>query len=474
MKYETASILIAFFGLSYAAPHPKIIPARMLRGREVPQEHSHEKFITSVRASLNLDNVEGIADPIFGLLGNAAATGNCGTITNLDCCHQATADRAFTNAKAAGDVDAMADALIFQTLERNTGGVGVKSALCTDGAVNPEIAALTQHQDPASDGAAAGNKAIVLELAKQLASIGADPQLALESGTFEPGDLNDATGAGNTCDDLDDPVGCIFTLNRLVEDATAEEIDAAVAGVAAPVTSTVTVDPVAETAAAADECPAPVTATVTVDANNAEATAAPTATKSAAAEATEAATGTNNVQTFTGTLGGAPPAVESSAGDRPFSVNGNTFVNIGAALQRSCAIQNNACANAINSGALEGAVSDCNAQEQKCNAAASASARKVRRQTLDFGSCSDPSIIFEEGLDGRDQAAFIANDQSEFNHGSALNIGVIASFICGQLESKCKADAATVSACKEGQTAAANFSGQASADAFNDALGVTA
>lgn len=190
MKYETATILIAFFGLSLAAPAPKRFPARMLRGREVPQEHSHEKFLTSVRTSLNLDNPEGIKDVVFGLLGNAAATDNCGTITNLDCCHQATADRAYTNAKAAGDVQAQADALIFRTLERNTAGVGVNSVLCTDTAVNPEIAALTQHQDPAADGAAAGNKAIVLELAKQLASIGADPQLALESGTFAPGDVS--------------------------------------------------------------------------------------------------------------------------------------------------------------------------------------------------------------------------------------------------------------------------------------------
>lgn len=45
-----------------------------------------------------------------------------------------------------------------------------------------------------------------------------------------------------------------------------------------------------------------------------------------------------NVQTFTGTLGGAPPPVISSAGTRPFSVNGDTFVNAGAALQRSCSV----------------------------------------------------------------------------------------------------------------------------------------
>jgi hypothetical protein len=77
-----------------------------------------------------------------------------------------------------------------------------------------------------------------------------------------------------------------------------------------------------------------------------------------------------NVQAFTGTLGGAAPAVQESSGDRPFSVNGATFVNGGAALQRSCAVQNTACSNAVNSGALAGkSVADCNAQEAACNAA---------------------------------------------------------------------------------------------------------
>ena len=37
---------------------------------------------------------------------------------------------------------------------------------------------------------------------------------------------------GNTCDDANDANGCIFTLNLLVEDATPDEIDAAVADVA--------------------------------------------------------------------------------------------------------------------------------------------------------------------------------------------------------------------------------------------------
>lgn len=68
-----------------AAPVPNtILPRYALRGREVPQEHSHEQFITTVRASLNLNNPDKIVDPIFGLLGNAAAAaGQVGTLEEL-------------------------------------------------------------------------------------------------------------------------------------------------------------------------------------------------------------------------------------------------------------------------------------------------------------------------------------------------------------------------------------------------------
>jgi hypothetical protein len=49
-------------------------------------------------------------------------------------------------------------------------------------------------------------------------------------------------------------------------------------------------------------------------------------------------------QTFTGALGGiaATPITDSGNPDRKFQVKGDTFVNIGAALQRSCDQQFNA------------------------------------------------------------------------------------------------------------------------------------
>ncbi|KAL1743627.1 hypothetical protein HDZ31DRAFT_19230, partial [Schizophyllum fasciatum] len=74
-----------------------------------------------------------------------------------------------------------------------------------------------------------------------------------------------------------------------------------------------------------------------------------------------------NLQTFTGDLGSAAPAV--TAGGRGFQVEGNDdFLNVAAALGRSCDVQHNKCANAANSGG-DFAVSDCDQQNTECRAA---------------------------------------------------------------------------------------------------------
>jgi len=350
--------------------------------REVPQEHSHEQFLTSVRTSLNLNNPDGIKDPVFALLGNAAAIGGAGKIADATCLQQATADQAFTNAKAAGDVQGQVDALIYRALERNSGKVGATTAACTSiKAKNPEIAAIQQHQDPASPNAATVNKAITLELAKQIHAVGGDPQLALKAGTFAPGQVDDPTAKGNSCDDANDPVGCIFTQNLLVEDATAAEIDAAIADGGASTggqdnaTATASSATSTATATAVDgSCPAPVTVTVTGAAATATAAAsatAPVATSAAATTTASVASG-NNLQKFTGALGGvsAPTVV---AGGRGFQVEGNdSFLNQSAALGRSCDVQHNKCANLANSAAGKSAglsVSQCDQQNNQCRAA---------------------------------------------------------------------------------------------------------
>lgn len=496
MKYEIASLLL---GASLAAAGP-------LGRREVPQEHSHNFVLDIVRTTLNLNNPKKIQDPVFALLGNAAAAAGAGAVTNLDCLQMETADQAFTNAKAAGDIPGMAGALLYRALERNTGKVGLASVLCTEKAVNPEIDALTQHQDPASANAASTNKGIALELAKQLAGIGADPLLALEAGTFAPGDLGDATGKGKTCDtDPNDP-GCIFTDRLLVLDATVEEISAAVVGITPTIKGTgvlsathidfvglsvaggavVTTAPASpDVTAIDDECtPSTVTVTSTSDECTLETvtvTAAPvnscsvitttvavggaTTLATVAPTATATAVSGANVQKFTGTLGGPAPAVTSGTGDRPFTVNGNTFTGIGAAITRSCDIQHNQCANAANRGELSGGTAQCETQLSACKAANAGLAKRA----LDLGKCSDPTIVFKAGLDGRQQESFIAENQGDFNHGSALNIAVIAGFICQRLDSSCKADADAIAACTSASAAAvATSQNQAAADAFNE------
>jgi hypothetical protein len=74
-----------------------------------------------------------------------------------------------------------------------------------------------------------------------------------------------------------------------------------------------------------------------------------------------------NSQSFTGALGGiaATPILVSGNADRPFSVKGDTFVNLGAALQRSCDQQFNGCANAANSGNGNFSTQECQTQKGK-------------------------------------------------------------------------------------------------------------
>ena len=208
----------------------------------------------------------------------------------------------------------------------------------------------------------------------------------------------------------------------------------------------------------------------------------------AGAEEEVAADGSQNVQAFDGALGGAAPAVVFTDGaDRPFEVNGATFLNAGAALQRSCAVQKNACANAANAGQIEGGTQQCDAQEAECLAAnarkikarrlrlRARTSNKARRQSaLDFGECGSPAIQFAAGLDGRQEESFQNVNRADFSQGSALNIGIITSFTCNQLASACDAPEETLQACDAGAAAAQGAQGQAAADAFNAALGVAA
>ncbi|KAG8857325.1 hypothetical protein FRB96_005812 [Tulasnella sp. 330] len=495
--------------------YTNVFGAPLLLRREVPQEHSHEQFLTSVRASLNLNNPDEIQDPVFGLLGSAAAAAGQGKITDTDCLHQATADQAFTNAKAAGDITAMTDALIYAALERNTGSVGQASVLCTSiKAVNPEVAAITQHQDPASPGAAAGNKAVALELAKQIASFGGDPQQAIKSGTFAPGTIGDPTAKGNTCDDQNDPVGCIFTQNLLVPDVTAAEIDAAVSGVAstASATTAVTADPtVTDTASASAVATDAASTTDTASASIASVAATSTFDFGSCSNPTiEFAVGLD------GRTGGSFEAVNQ--GDFPH----NSALNIGIITAFICDRFNSPCkasaatisacdgfSNALNGRTDAAAADEWNADfgfstnfangattvaattaaattaaaatastdvvtTTATGAASTVSIASVAAGSLDFGSCSNPTIEFVAGLDNRGTAfSFEPVNQADFSHDSALNIGIITSFMCDRLNDPCKASATTLDICGRISTSLNGRKDGDAADEFNAALGFT-
>lgn len=402
--------------------------------REVPQEHAHRNVNLKVAASLQLDNPDKIQDPIFGLLGAKAAAEGAGSITDPDCLQQATADQAFTNAKAAGDVDGMTFALIYRALERNTGSVGLKSVPCASiQAVNPEIAALQQHQDPAADGAAALNKQIATELAAQIAAIGGDPTQANEASTFAPGKIGDPTGAGNTCDDDADDAGCINTLGLRVDDLSEEE--ALAAGQGGAEAGGVTVG----------------NSTANAGADNANNNAA-----NDGAANNDAAN--NNAANCNAQNSGNAADKSANAGNANADA-GNANADAGNAANNNGTADTGADAGANAGNAADGAGAG--------GAGAGAGA-------ADFGSCSDPTITFSQApSDGRQEAAFEATDLTNFPHGSALGIGVISSFICDQLTNKCKASQAAVDKCDQADAAvkASGLKGQAAADSFNQALG---
>ena len=323
--------------------------------------------------------------------------------------------------------------------------------------------------------------------------------------------IGDPTAAGFTCDNEDD-AGCINTLNLLTPATSEDDIQAAVADIAGAGNNNAAAGKgkgkgkgkagkgkaqgklnrsgtPGQTdadlqACAASQANAGASAN---QANNQAGNQAEADNEAAGNEGAQAsATQSVNVQSFTGDLGGPPPAVISSQADpkRNFEVDGSTFVNAGAALQRSCAVQHTACANGANSGAVDASVADCDAQQAACNAASGANAKrfvKARRaavrprqnQALDFNGCN-LGIDFGPGNDGRKEDSFVPADKATFNHGSALNIKVISDFICQQAANKCDLGDAEVAACNDAnQLAQGTAAGkaQASADAFNEALG---
>jgi len=110
-------------------------------------------------------------------------------------------------------------------------------------------------------------------------------------------------------------------------------------------------------------------------ANSASQTAA--TTTAAPPPASTAASGSLGLQTFTEALGGVSAPAVTASSDGKFQVAGvsSEFNTAQSAVQRSCDVQNNDCANAANASKNQNGftVAACTAQQQKCSAAAQSS-----------------------------------------------------------------------------------------------------
>jgi hypothetical protein len=276
-------------------------------------------------------------------------------------------------------------------------------------------------------------------------------------------------------------------------------------------TVTVTVAPAAATAAP-ENCPAPVTVTVAAAAT---ATAAPDA-----GAAAPAANGALNFGTCTDPSVKFGPGLDGRKATEFSFINNNqkdfqhgsalnpdiifqftcdTFVNRCGLKQTDATVttcrdaqkkagalgKTGAAADSFNAalgiktnfaaldngGAANGAQQNQNQGQQQQQQAAPANG------ALNFGTCTDPSVKFGPGLDGRKatEFSFINNNQKDFQHGSALNPDIIFQFTCDTFVNRCglKQTDATVTTCRDAQKKAAALGKVgAAADSFNAALGI--
>ncbi|KAE8312008.1 hypothetical protein BDV41DRAFT_578061 [Aspergillus transmontanensis] len=65
----------------------------------------------------------------------------------------------------------------------------------------------------------------------------------------------------------------------------------------------------------------------------------------------------------------------------------------------------------------------------------------------DYGTCSDPTIQWADGLDGRTEYSWITNNQDNFPHGSSTTINTLMDFICNRLRSPCNAPQTAINRC---------------------------
>lgn len=87
-----------------------------------------------------------------------------------------------------------------------------------------------------------------------------------------------------------------------------------------------------------------------------------------------------------------------------------------------------------------------------------------------YGSCSDPTIRYEYGLDGRTDYSYTTNNQADFPFGSSPNIDPVDGLVCNRLRSPCNAPEETVQRCLEAAEIVSQLSGQEAADVWNQLM----
>ncbi|KAH8826434.1 hypothetical protein DL96DRAFT_1465799 [Flagelloscypha sp. PMI_526] len=96
-------------------------------------------------------------------------------------------------------------------------------------------------------------------------------------------------------------------------------------------------------------------------------------TGSGSGSGTDTSTGSSNgnLQTFGGALGGISAPAVTKTSDGKFQTDNNTFESLGAALDRSCSVQHNQCADQANKTGNKGdlTVGNCDKQSNDCQAA---------------------------------------------------------------------------------------------------------
>ncbi|KAJ5668881.1 hypothetical protein N7462_009951 [Penicillium macrosclerotiorum] len=85
----------------------------------------------------------------------------------------------------------------------------------------------------------------------------------------------------------------------------------------------------------------------------------------------------------------------------------------------------------------------------------------------DYGICSDPTILYEYGLDDRTDYSYTTRNQGDFLFGSDPSIFSPEDLICNRLRSPCNAPQETIDRCYEAESATRNLSGQEAADVWN-------